>query len=603
MIDLTIRVFEAFAGIGAQHQALKELGLDYEIVGISEIDKHAINGYEAIHGPVNNLGDITKVEHLPECDLVTYSFPCQDLSAAGKRRGMDEGSGTRSSLLWEVGRLLTDMKGRGCLPETLLMENVDAILNEQNYPHFVKWITTLSELGYTSSYDIMNAKDYGTPQSRRRCFMVSTLTKGKFIFPAPCPDGRVLRDILESNVPESYYLSEERVAKFERHRIRQEENGRGFGWDIARTVISDEGLSPCLTTHTPREKGASACPKIIVEGELNIPGFIDHDKRVHSADGVSPCLSAQTNTQRPKIIEEDHVNWPADNDDGYMVAKEGDALVMSRPHAARSTVMDQTSFALTCGNGVGVVTKVSGVPLSEGAEGMVDDVAILTPKRTEYGKEIRKGYEDGVIEENRHNMVELVPRTDGVSNTLTGVTRDNLLAEKKIIVDGMITDTNVVQAARVVSSDGVSPSILSTGDSNGSKIKISEKDDIPIDLDDGDIASMHSPNRKNKRQNGPRFKDDGTSFTIVASDKDGIAQNEKGRLRIRYLTPRECLRLQAFPDDTIDRLMAAESKSQCYKLAGNSIAVCCLKAIFKGIYIDETFVKGGRQVSLNRWFE
>lgn len=686
---MTIRVIELFAGIGSQAEALKEIGVDYEVVAICEIDKHAVNGYEAIHGPVNNLGDITKVEHLPECDLVTYSFPCQDLSAAGKRRGMDEGSGTRSSLLWEVGRLLEDMKERDCLPEVLLMENVDAILNQQNYPHFIRWITTLSEMGYISSYEIMNAKDYGTPQSRRRCFMVSTLTKGKFIFPEPCPDGRVLRDILETDVPESYYLSDERVAKFERHRVRQEENGRGFGWspkkltdeymnpvttnpdrnatgnfvdesgvDIAGSlncsafnrankvmadtgnsmtvtaehgginfpkimvegsvsdfqtsgnVYADDGIAPVqracgykdptkilveghlgqetqhykvynadgvaptigacddkdptkiitegdlnidgwgsqdTKVHNPKGMSPTIpaqCNntrlKIIVEGELEIPGFIDHDKRVHSADGVSPCLSAQTNTQRPKIIEEEQVNWPADNEEGYMVAKEGDALVMSRPHAARSTVMDQQSFALTCGSGVGVVVN-----------------EILTPRRTEFGKAVRKEYEKGNLDLSRKDMTHLEPRNDGVSNTITTVKTDNMLLESA--------------------------------------------DTIP-DLDEGEIAAMHTPGREEKRQNGPRCNDGENSFTVTAADKDGIVQKEKGKLRIRYLTPRECLRLQAFPEDAIDRLMAVESKSQCYKLAGNSIAVCCLKAIFKGIYIDETFVKGGRQLSLKRWF-
>lgn len=133
---MTIRVFEAFSGIGAQAEALKELGLDYEVVGTSDIDKHANAGYEAIHGPVKNYGDITKIEHLPECDLLTYSYPCTSISLAGKREGMVEGSGTASSLLWEIGRLLKDMQERGVLPEILLMENVDAVLNRVNKPEF-----------------------------------------------------------------------------------------------------------------------------------------------------------------------------------------------------------------------------------------------------------------------------------------------------------------------------------------------------------------------------------------------------------------------------------------------------------------------------------
>lgn len=108
-----IRVIELFAGIGAQHQALKDANIPHEVVAISEISKNAVKAYEAIHGPVNNLRDITKIEHLPECDLLTYSFPCQDLSVAGIQKGMKRGTGTRSGLLWEVERLLKDMKAGG----------------------------------------------------------------------------------------------------------------------------------------------------------------------------------------------------------------------------------------------------------------------------------------------------------------------------------------------------------------------------------------------------------------------------------------------------------------------------------------------------------
>lgn len=235
---MTIRMIELFAGIGATHEAMTELGLDVEIVGISEIDRHAIKGYEAIHGKVNVLGDITKIDHLPECDLITYSWPCQSVSIAGMKAGMVEGSGTESSLLWEVGRLLKDMRERDVLPEYLVAENVDAVLNKLNIGEFRRWIMMLSELGYTSSYRIMNAKDYGTPQNRRRMFMVSTLTHGSFVFPRPCPDGRILRDILEDDVDESYFLSEKRIATFEKHRKRNEANGNKFGWRVH--VLTDE---------------------------------------------------------------------------------------------------------------------------------------------------------------------------------------------------------------------------------------------------------------------------------------------------------------------------------------------------------------------------
>lgn len=233
-----IRVVELFSGIGAQVEALKELGIEHEVIATSDIDKHANKGYEAIHGKVNNLGDVTKIEHLPDCDLLTYSYPCTSVSVAGKREGMLEGSGTASALLWEVGRLLEDMRERDALPEVLLMENVDAVLNALNRAEFNRWIATLDAMGYCSSYRILNAKDYGTPQNRKRCFMVSTRTLGKFEFPKPCPDGRVLRDILEQDVPESYYLSEKRLRTFIAHAERNTAKGNGFGFKVH--ALTDE---------------------------------------------------------------------------------------------------------------------------------------------------------------------------------------------------------------------------------------------------------------------------------------------------------------------------------------------------------------------------
>lgn len=97
----TLRVFEAFSGYGSQSMAIRNLGIKYEVVGISEIDKYAIASYEAIHGEVRNYGDISKikVEDIPTHDLFTYSFPCTDISVAGKQEGLIEGSNTKSSLL------------------------------------------------------------------------------------------------------------------------------------------------------------------------------------------------------------------------------------------------------------------------------------------------------------------------------------------------------------------------------------------------------------------------------------------------------------------------------------------------------------------------
>lgn len=198
---MSIRVIELFAGIGAQASALERLGIEHERVAVAEIDDTAYRVYCALHGETPNLGDVTKIEHLPECDLLTYSFPCTTISIAGSKAGMTEGSGTASSLVWEVGRLLTDMKDRDILPEVLLMENVDSILFKHTRADFDRWVTLLEDLGYTNSYRVLNAKDHGVAQNRKRLFMVSTRRLGKFVFPAARPLTKRLKDYLDRDVP------------------------------------------------------------------------------------------------------------------------------------------------------------------------------------------------------------------------------------------------------------------------------------------------------------------------------------------------------------------------------------------------------------------
>ncbi len=167
-----LRVFEAFSGYGSQSIALRNIGVPYEVVAISEIDKYAIKAYEAIHGKVNNLGDISKinVEDIPDHDLFTYSFPCQDISMAGNQASLEEGSGTRSSLLWECKKIIENKK-----PKYLLMENVKNLVGKKHKPHFDKWLEWLEGQGYNNTWKILNAKDYGIPQNRERVFVVSLL--------------------------------------------------------------------------------------------------------------------------------------------------------------------------------------------------------------------------------------------------------------------------------------------------------------------------------------------------------------------------------------------------------------------------------------------
>lgn len=215
-IKKPIRLIELFAGIGSQAMALRDIGAEFEHYRVVEWDKYAIKSYNAIHGTDFQTTDITQIqgedlgiENTDEyCYIMTYSFPCTDLSVAGKMQGMAEGSGTRSSLLWEVRRLLDEVEN---LPQVLLMENVPQVHSKSNMPHFQKWLDYLESKGYSTYWQDMNAKNYGVAQSRNRTIAVSILGDWDFKFPRPYPLNKVMKDYLEDEVDEKYYLKSEKA--------------------------------------------------------------------------------------------------------------------------------------------------------------------------------------------------------------------------------------------------------------------------------------------------------------------------------------------------------------------------------------------------------
>ena len=217
-IDKPIRLIELFAGVGSQAMALRDLGAEFEHYRVVEFDKHAIASYNAIHGTDFPTMDITQIfgsdlaitDTDKYCYILTYSFPCQDLSIAGKMQGMTKGSDTRSGLLWEVERLLKEVKE---LPQVLLMENVPQVISDANISDFHKWQKFLEDKGYTNYVDVLNAKDYGVAQNRERCFMVSLLGQWNYKFPQPVPLTKTMADYLEDEVDEKYYINSEKAKK------------------------------------------------------------------------------------------------------------------------------------------------------------------------------------------------------------------------------------------------------------------------------------------------------------------------------------------------------------------------------------------------------
>jgi len=211
--DNPLRVVTLCSGYDSQLMAIRNLGIPYECVGWSEIDQYAIRAHNAVFPEVadRNLGDMTKIDwsKVEDFDLLFYSTPCTDFSQAGRQAGGEEGSGTRSSILWHTRDAVLKKK-----PRYLVMENVKALVSDKFRPLFLKWCDELTGYGYTNFAQVLNAKDYGIPQNRERIFVVSILDDAWFNFPQTVELKLRLKDMLEEKVDEKYYLPQEKVNQF-----------------------------------------------------------------------------------------------------------------------------------------------------------------------------------------------------------------------------------------------------------------------------------------------------------------------------------------------------------------------------------------------------
>ena len=247
-----MKVLSLFSGIGAFEKALDRLNIDYELVAFSEIDKYATKSYCAIHGVDEsmNLGDITKVDEnsLPkDIDLITYGFPCQDISLAGKQKGLfnNDGTQTRSGLFFEALRIIEATK-----PKIAIAENVKNLTGKKFKEQFELVLKSLEEAGYSNYWKVLNAKDYGIPQNRERVFIISIrkdIDKG-YEFPEPFPLQLRLKDMLDDEVDEKFYLDSTKEY-FIKHSFESEEKGNGFRFaphvkknaNVAKTVTTRAG--------------------------------------------------------------------------------------------------------------------------------------------------------------------------------------------------------------------------------------------------------------------------------------------------------------------------------------------------------------------------
>lgn len=286
---MTLRLAELFAGIGAQRMALTLAGIPHEVVAVAEINRHSLASYEAIWGDCPNLGDIREVERLPPCDLVTYSFPCQDLSLAGKRAGM--GEGTRSGLVWEVMRLLEASRERE-RPEWLLMENVTQVLTAPEWPALVG---RLEAMGYRNKWAKLDSSRFGSAQKRVRAFMVSRLGRDPPDLPASAPNAPALclRDIMEPERPERFV----RRIPLDRIRFRGEAPEAGKSTPSASIdgetfyskamLYSSSSSSPTVRT----EHGKNSQIKVVADWDR--PERLESTNRIYAPSSSSPALNTR----------------------------------------------------------------------------------------------------------------------------------------------------------------------------------------------------------------------------------------------------------------------------------------------------------------------
>lgn len=290
-----LKVFTAFSGYDSQCMALDRLGIEYELVGWSEIDRYAIIAHDSVYPKWKdrNFGDISKIDwnDVPDFDLFTYSFPCTDISSAGQQKGLEEGSGTRSSLLWECRKAIESKK-----PKYLLMENVKALTSRKFLPYLHKWMSWLDNLGYSNYAKVLNAKDYGVPQNRERLFVVSILGGGTYSFPKPFGLELRLKDILEENVDESYYISDKTVK---------------------RMIKNNNTSDFCVDTNGTAKTVCSSCYKMTTFDNYVFEPYVKQYPRGFNdgfeyKDGISPTITTSSWEHNNLLIEPRFVEYTRD---------------------------------------------------------------------------------------------------------------------------------------------------------------------------------------------------------------------------------------------------------------------------------------------------
>lgn len=561
-----LRLIELFAGIGSQTQALTNIGVPHKVVGISEIDKYAIQSYKAMHGEVTNFGDIREIKSLPDADLWTYSFPCQDISVAGKGAGIKEG--TRSGLLFEVERLLITASENGNLPKYLLLENVKNLVSKKFKADFDRWLAFLESLGYSNYWQILNAKNYGIPQNRERVFCVSIRGEHKpFKFPEKRELKLRLRDMIDEVVDEKYYLKESTIRSIVNSSFNSRRDSIRKGDDVAYTILARDFKGPqCVQVGE-------------VVGE-KWDKMHDISRRVYEPDGISPTVHCQQGGNTELKIAENFALGGGE-EDPVIVAMRG-RNPDNPSDRTKGAPLEQRLEANEQGICNSLTTVQKDNLLMEKKRGSKEYVA---RRYKEFIEE--KGYiPEMFVAYNKQEVADIAPTITGQCSCPSGGSAVLKLETEDVKVlapnnwghkagDGTATrerrETDIVPALQA-NAGQTQQSYL--------KIKVATKQGYEK-AEEGDYVNITFPSSKTKRGRVGR----GIAQTLTCGDGNAIVTEN---VRIRKLTPRECLRLMGWNDEQIDKIAAAKvSATQQYRQAGNGIVVQVLEFIFKALFLGE----------------
>ena len=491
----------------------------------------------------NNLVNIQKVKgerlDIVEQDkytyVLTYSFPCQDLSLAGKGKGMSRDGGTRSGMLWEVERILDECNELNCLPQVLLMENVPQVIGEKNLNDFIMWRGKLESLGYSNYVQILNAKDYGMPQNRQRCFMVSILGDYNYTFPKRIPLEKKLKDMLEDNVDEKYYLSDKMINYISANNEKWTgNNGESLvNKTIASTITTGEGSKRCDASNyigddLPNNYNIKQLHKTLRETletndieSIEDVAYIDAYNRSIRKDDISCAITTRVD---------------ASNNSYVAVRKYGIFDKNGKKHQA------------------GSVYDVNGLsPTLDTMNGGWRQPCIEIKEATKRG--YKEAYEGDGID------------ISGRMQTHRGTVQSGMAQTIKTSIDVGV----------VVKEENLKTKLCNDLIANG---KVKENDII-----------RHS--YSNSRMNGEMkdIQQNNISPTLdTRCDCLGVCVNNKS-LRIRKLTPKECFRLMGVKDEDYENIAKNQSNSKLYHLAGDSIPINLLMALF-----DQMVGKGWQNI-------